>query len=97
MTNEETPEEFFKSIAKIASLPKGTDESICFALAEGDGWFGNLLADGQYISPNGDLAADYHEFCRINSLETSEIDNAKHFLKQFKLQQKMSKINEDFE
>lgn len=97
MTNEETPEEFFNNIASMASLPR-TDQSICFALSEGDGWWGNVLAtDANYISPNGDLAADYHEFCRINSLDQNDVTNAEHFLKQFKLQQKISKLNEDFE
>ena len=33
----------------------------------------------------------------INSLDQNEIRNAQYFLKQLKLEQKMSKINEDFE
>ena len=58
---------------------------------------GNVLATDHYVSPRNDLASDYHDFCHINSLDQNEIRNAQYFLKQLKLEQKMSKINEDFE
>lgn len=94
---KQTPEEFFNEIQRYAALPKGADHSIAIGLSDGDGSWGNLMAvDENYISPNGDLAADYHEFCRTNGLDQHEVNNAERFLKQFKLQQKMSKINEDF-
>lgn len=95
---KQTPEEFFNEIHRYAALPKGADYTIALGLSEGNGWLGDLMAvDGNYISPNGSLADDYHEFCRTNGLDQHEVNNAERFLKQFKLQQKMSKISEDFE
>lgn len=97
MTNEPEEEEFFNNIHRFASLPQGADHSIAIALADGDGLWGNLMAvHGNFISPNGDLAADYHEFCRKNALDKNDVANADRFLKQLKLEQKISKINEDF-
>lgn len=72
------------------------DKSICLGLTQGDGWWGSMLANGHYVSPRGDLASDYHDYCHINSLDPNEIHSAEYFLKQFKLEQKMKKIEEDF-
>lgn len=72
------------------------DKSICLGLTQGDGWWGSMLANGHYVSPRGDLASDYHDYCHINSLDPNEIHSAIYFLKQFKLEQKMKKLGEDF-
>lgn len=97
MTNKQTPEEFFNEIHKYANLPTGEDYTIAIALSDGDGiWANFVAAGGNYISPNGDLAADYHEFCSKNSLDKNDVANAERFLKQLKVEQKISKINEDF-
>jgi hypothetical protein len=93
-TNEE---KWLIGDAMKAHAKGDTDTAICLGLSQGDGWWGNMLANGHYISPRGDLASDYHDFCNANALEPSEVDNAKYFLKQFKLEQKINKMKKDFE
>lgn len=96
--NEYTQEQKYM-IATASDLYElgSTDESIAIGLTQGDGWWGNVLATDLYVSPRGDLASDYHDFCNANLLDPSEVDNAKYFLKQFKLEQKINKMKKDFE
>lgn len=61
------------------------------------GWWGKVLATGHYESTRNDLAADFRDFCSINSLDKCEIKSAEYFLKQLKLEQKMNKMKKDFE
>lgn len=73
-----------------------SDRAIAIGLTQGEGWWGNVLATGLYESPRNDLAADFHDFCALNSLDRTEIKSAEYFLKQFKLEQKIKNIEEDF-
>jgi len=57
---------------------------------------GNMLSDGIYNSPRGDLAADYHDYCYLNALDPHEVQSAESFLKQIKMEQKLKSIEEDF-
>lgn len=95
MTNE-NEEKWLIGSAMKAHDEGDFDKAICLGLCQGDGWWGNMLANGHYVSPRKDLASDYHDFCHINSLDQNEIHNAEYFLKQFKLEQKIEKIKEDF-
>lgn len=72
------------------------DFKICAALTLGDGWLGNMLAFEQHLSPRGDLASDYHDYCHMNALDPHEVNSAVSFLKQIKMEQKLNKIAEDF-
>ena len=56
-----------------------------------------MLSFGIYTSPRGDLAADYHDYCHLNALDPHEVQSAESFLKQVKLEQKLKKIEGDFE
>ena len=55
-----------------------------------------MLANGHYESKRGDLAADYHDFCNMNSLDRSDVKSAEWFLKEIKMEQKLEQIKEDF-
>lgn len=72
------------------------DKSIALGLTQGDGYWGRMLANGHYMSKRGDLAADYHDFCAMNSLDRSDVKSAEWFLKQIKMEQKLEQIKEDF-
>ena len=56
-----------------------------------------MLSYGIYPSPRGDLASDYHDYCDLNALDPHEIPSAESFLKQIKLEEKLKKIEGDFE
>lgn len=72
------------------------EKRLCCALTLGDGWWANMLFSTKNYT-NGDLAQEFHEFCRKNCLDTKEYKNAEFFLKEIKIQQKINKMNEDFE
>ena len=65
-------------------------------LHNGGGWWGSVLATGHYESKRKDLAADYHDFCNMNSLDRSDVKSAEWFLKEIKMEQKLEQIKEDF-
>ena len=44
----------------------------------------------------GDLAADFHDFCALNSLDKCDIKSAEFFLKELKAEQKLKDIQDDF-
>ena len=73
-----------------------SDRAIAIGLTQGDGWWGNVLATVIYESPRTDFASYFHDFCALNHLDRTEIKSAEYFLKQFKLEQKINKLNEDF-
>lgn len=94
---EFTWEEFMKDVNNEENYEDITlDTKICLGLAQGDGWWGNMLAFEQHLSPRGDLASDYHDYCHMNALDPHEVNNAESFLKQIKMEQKLNKIAEDF-
>ena len=72
------------------------DKAIAIGLTQGDGYWGKMLANGHYTSKRGDLAADYHDFCAMNSLDRTEIRSAEYFLKELKLEQKINELKKDF-
>ena len=73
-----------------------SDKAIAIGLTQGEGWWGSVLATGHYESKRNDLAADFRDFCALNSLDRTEIKSAEFFLKQMKLEQKINDIQEDF-
>lgn len=72
------------------------DTKICIGLAQGDGWWGNMLSYGVYTTLSEDLASDYHDYCHLNALDQHEVQSAVSFLKQVKMEQKLKKIEGDF-
>lgn len=74
----------------------GTDKAIAIGLTQGDGWWGNVLATDHYVSPRDNLAADFHDFCALNSLDKCDIKSAEYFLKELKAEQKLKDIQDDF-
>lgn len=96
--NEQYTKQEQDMIAAASDLyEKGSnDKAIAIGLTQGDGWWGSLLANGLYESTRNDLAADFHDFCALNSLDRTEIKSAEYFLKQLKLEQKMKDIEGDF-
>ena len=65
-------------------------------LHNGGGWWGAVLATGHYESKRNDLAADFHDFCRINSLDPHEVRNAEFFIREIKAQKLEQDIQKDF-
>lgn len=95
--NEYTQEEQ-NIIAAASDLYEkgGTDKAIAIGLTQGGGWWGNVLATGHYESPRNDLAADFHDFCALNSLDKTEIKSAEYFIRELKAQKLLDDIKEDF-
>ena len=58
---------------------------------------GKMLANGHYESKRGDLAADYHDFCNMNSLDRSDVKSAEYFLRIIKAEKLEQDIQKDFE
>ena len=56
-----------------------------------------MLANGHYESKRGDLAADYHDFCNMNSLDRSDVKSAEYFLRIIKAEKLEQDIQKDFE
>lgn len=76
---------------------KSPDKAIAIGLTQGDGWWGNVLATDHYVSPRDNLAADFHDFCALNSLDRCDIKSAEFFLKQLRAEQKLNELKKDFE
>lgn len=58
---------------------------------------GSLLANGLYESKRNDLAADFHDFCALNSLDRTEIKSAEYFIRELKAQKLLDDVKKDFE
>lgn len=95
--NELTPEEQ-ENIIEASQIydTKSPDKAIAIGLTQGDGWWGNVLATDHYVSQRNDLAADFHDFCALNSLDRCDIKAAEYFLKELKAQQMLDEIKDDF-
>ena len=96
--NEDYTKEQQDMIAAASDLYENgrSDKAIAIGLTQGDGYWGKMLANGHYTSKRGDLAADYHDFCAMNSLDRTEIRSAEYFLKELKLEQKINELKKDF-
>lgn len=58
---------------------------------------GSVLATGHYESQRNDLAADFHDFCALNSLDRTEIKSAEYFIRELKAQKLLDDVKKDFE
>ena len=58
---------------------------------------GSVLATGLYESTRNDLAADFHYFCALNSLDRTEIKSAEYFIRELKAQKLLDDVKKDFE
>ena len=73
------------------------DKSIALGLTQGDGYWGKMLANGHYTSKRGDLAADYGDFCLVNSLDRHDVKSAEFFIRELKAQKLLDDVEKDFE
>ena len=96
--NEYTQQEQYMIDAASDLYEKGgTDKAIAIGLTQGEGWWGSVLATGHYESTRNDLAADYGDFCALNSLDRTDIKSAEYFIRELKAQKLLDDVNKDFE